>query len=105
MFVPKPQKKKWKTQEIRNIFHTFIKFKSVFFYLHYTAADPGFPRRGAPTCKVGGANLLFNQFFPKNCMKNERIWTGRGGARPWRPPLRSATGIGHFTVFFFKIIY
>ena len=42
-----------------------------------SVADPGFPRGG-------GANLLFDQKFPKNCMKMKEFGPG-GGA----PPLRS----------------
>ena len=35
----------------------------------------------------GGANRLFDQFFPKNCMKMKEIGLGGGGARPCRIPL------------------
>ena len=28
-------------------------------------ADPGFPRRGGANPRGGGANILFDQFFPK----------------------------------------
>ena len=38
----------------------------------------------------GGANSQKCYYFSIFCRKlheNERIWTPRGGARPWRPPL------------------
>ena len=38
----------------------------------------------------GGANSQNCYYFSHFCRKlheNERIWTPRGGARPWRPPL------------------
>ena len=46
-------------------------------------ADPGFS-------PGGGANSQNCYYFSHFCRKlheNERIWTPRGGARPWRPPL------------------
>ena len=46
-------------------------------------ADPGFS-------PGGGANSQNCYYFSDLCRKlheNERIWTPRGGARPWRPPL------------------
>ena len=46
-------------------------------------ADPGFS-------PGGGANSQKCYYFSIFCRKlheNERIWTPRGGARPWRPPL------------------
>ena len=52
-------------------------------------ADPGFPRRGRQAPRWG-ANLLFDQFFPK-LHEHERNWTQRG-ACPWRP-LRSANAV------------
>ena len=39
-----------------------------------------FPRRGAATPE-GGANLLFDQFFPENCMKMNKLWPRQGGGR------------------------
>ena len=41
-------------------------------------ADPGFPRGGRnhPTPKDGGANLLFGQIFPQNCMQIKDIAPG-----------------------------
>ena len=57
-----------------------------------SVADLGFPRGGGANPQGGGANLLFDQKFPKNCMKMKEF-RPRGGARPWRPPpLRSANG-------------
>ena len=56
---------------------------------HYThtsrpVADPGFPRRGGgwggANFQGGGVNLLFNQTFPKNCMKIKEFGPrGEGG--------------------------
>ena len=46
-------------------------------------ADPGFS-------PGGGANSQNCYYFSHFCRKlheNERIWTPRGGTRPWRPPL------------------
>ena len=42
---------------------------------------------GEPTPKVGGLTYI----LAENCMKMKEFGTPRGGARPWRPPLRSAT--------------
>ena len=55
----------------------------LYFFSQPTAvADPGFPRRGGANPK-GGANLLFGQFFPENCMKMKKFWARGGvGARP-----------------------
>ena len=44
-----------------------------------------FPQGGAPTPKIA---IIF-QIFAKNCMKMKEFGPP-GGARPWRPPLRSA---------------
>ena len=41
-----------------------------------------FPGGGAPTPKVG----VLIYYFCRKLHENERIWTPRGGARPWRPP-------------------
>ena len=46
-----------------------------------SVADPKFSRGGAPTPK--SANI-FQNFFRK-LHENERIWTPKGGACPWRP--------------------
>ena len=49
-------------------------------------ADPGFSPGGC-------ANSQKCYYFSNICQKlheNERIWTPRGGAYPWCPPLRSA---------------
>ena len=53
-----------------------------------SVADPGFPRGWGTNPQGGGANLLFGQKFPENCMKMKEFVPG--GARPWGPPLRSA---------------
>ena len=53
-----------------------------------TVADPGFSPGGAPTPKVG----VLTYFFGQKLHENERIWTPRGGARPWRPPLDPPLG-------------
>ena len=50
----------------------------------YSVADPGFSPGG------GGANsqkCYYFSIFSRKLHENERIWTPRGGARPWRPPL------------------
>ena len=50
---------------------------------YHAVADPGFS-------PGGGANSQKCYYFSIFCRKlheNERIWTPRGGARPWRPPL------------------
>ena len=49
----------------------------------FAVADPGFSPGGAPTPK----SAIIFQFFCRKLHENERIWTPRGGARPWRPPL------------------
>ena len=50
-----------------------------------------FPEEGGANPR-GGANLLFGQFFPKTAWKWRNFGPeGGGGARPSRPPLRSAT--------------
>ena len=41
--------------------------------------DPGFPRLGAPTSKVGAKTFLFGQMFPQNCMKMKELESGGGG--------------------------
>ena len=49
-----------------------------------------FPKGGAPTSR----SALIFQFCSRKLHENERIWTPRGGgARPWRPPPRSANGV------------
>ena len=48
-----------------------------------SVADPGFS-------PGGGANSQKCYYFSIFCRKlheNERIWTPRGGTRPWHPPL------------------
>ena len=51
-----------------------------------------FPKEGAPTPRGGAPTYEFAKFSQK-LHEIERIWTPRGGgARPSRPPLRSATG-------------
>ena len=47
--------------------------------------DPGFPRGGGANPLSGGANLLFGQKFPKNCMKMKEF--GPGGHASLAPPL------------------
>ena len=36
--------------------------------MYMSVADPEFPRRGGASPGGGGANLLFCQHFPKNCI-------------------------------------
>ena len=45
--------------------------------------DPGFPRGGA-NCLAGYANLLFCNFFAKNCMKKKEF-RREGYTYPWHP--------------------
>ena len=53
-----------------------------------TVVDTGFQRRGRQPPRWG-ANLLFGQIFPENCMKIKEF--GPGGRVPGAPPpLRSA---------------
>ena len=49
-------------------------------------ADPGFPRGGGANSQSGGANLLFGQHFPENCMKMKEFGP-TGGARVPGAPL------------------
>ena len=51
-----------------------------------TVADPGF----SPGECANSQNYYYFSNFCWKLHENERIWTPRGGARPWRPPLRSA---------------
>ena len=58
-------------------------YKQPYVPLSTAVADPGFS-------PGGGANSQNCYYFSHFCQKlheNERIWTPRGGARPWRPPL------------------
>ena len=55
-------------------------------------ADPGFARGGGTNPLREGAKLLFGQKISQKLHENKRIWTQRG-ARPWRPPLRSANAL------------
>ena len=45
-----------------------------------SVADPGFPRGGGANPEGGGANLIFGQKFPENCMKMKEFGP-RGGKR------------------------
>ena len=49
-------------------------------------ADPGFPREGGANPQGGGANLLFGQKFPENCMKWKNL-DPEGGRIPGALPL------------------
>ena len=59
---------------------------------HLPVADPGFPRRGAPTSKMGASTYYLAKFFPDfNCMKMKEFGP-RGRARvpdaiPLDPPM------------------
>ena len=46
-----------------------------------------FPDGGAPTPEGGGANILFDRFFPKTAWKWKKFDPEGGGARPCAPPL------------------
>ena len=50
-------------------------------------ADPVFPRGGAANPQDEGANLLFGQKIPENCMKMKEFGPRRGVTCPWCPPL------------------
>ena len=65
--------------------HTLWTVSEPFFDNTLAVADPGFPRGGGTNHQGGGANLLFGQNFPENCMKIKEFRPR--GARPWRPPL------------------
>ena len=54
-----------------------------------------FPEEGALTPK-GGRQPIIWPIFPENCMKIKKFWA-RGGARIPHVPLRSATGLAHFS--------
>ena len=69
-------KKKKSTQKTRRFCQNSNKS------LPHSVVDPGFSRRHTTISKEGGTNLLFNQVFPKTCMKMK---TQRG------VPLRSTT--------------
>ena len=65
--------------------HTYV------LHLSISVVDPGFRRPGGglggdTNFPGGGANLLLNQNFPKNCMKMKEFGP-RGGVYSWRPPL------------------
>ena len=49
-----------------------------------SVVDPGFPRGRGANPQGEGANLLFSQNFPKNCMKMKEF--GPGGGVPSVPP-------------------
>ena len=57
------------------------KFASVttLIYALVSVADPGFPRREAPTLEFGPKAYYLARFFAKNCTKMKEI--GPGGAR------------------------
>ena len=58
----------------------------VLYYTVVPVADPGFSPEGRQLPKWG----VLTYFFGRKLHEIERIWTPRGGTRPWRP-LRSAT--------------
>ena len=74
--------------KLKDFFNVTIvsSFQYLFFITNcnrFSVADPGFS-------PGGGANSQKCYYFSIFCRKlheNERIWTPRGGARPWRPPL------------------
>ena len=50
-------------------------------------ADPGFPRGGGANSQGGGANPLFGQNFPENCMQIKEFEPRGGGRVSLAPPL------------------
>ena len=73
-------------------------WKGKVLWMNHIAAFSGgsriFPRGGRQLPKV----LLFFNFCQK-LHENERIWTPRGGARPWRPPWIRQWHLYHVTFF------
>ena len=49
---------------------------------NHAVADPGFPPGGC----ANSQNCYYFSNFCQKLHENERIWTPRRGARPWRPP-------------------
>ena len=50
-----------------------------------SVVDPGFPRGGVPTGKMGAPAYYFSQFPPKNCMKMKHFGPREGGTKNARP--------------------
>ena len=58
--------------------------------MYTSVVDPGFPRGGGANPQSGGANLLFGQNSPKNCIKMKDFGPGQGHASlafPLDPPM------------------
>ena len=65
-----------------------LRFLSVEFHsIRLAVADPEFPRGGGANPQGGGANLLFGQKFPKNCMKMKEFGPRGGWGASLAPPL------------------
>ena len=56
------------------------------FFAHNAVTDPEFPRGGGANPQGRGANLLFDQKCPENCMKMKEFGPG-GGCRSLVSPL------------------
>ena len=71
--------------------HLTLQKTTVHFYsLRISVADPGFPRGGGASPKGGGAPTYYLTNFCRKLHEMKKF-CARGGARPSRPPLRSAT--------------
>ena len=62
------------------------KLRKLLFRPSYPLADLGFPRGGGAKPHGGGANLLFGQKFPENCMKMKEFGPTGGHASLAHPP-------------------
>ena len=65
-----------------NVFVTNTSGRNVIHCIIYSNGSRIFPRGGA-----NSQNCYYFSHFCRKLHENERIWTPRGGARPWRPPL------------------
>ena len=70
----------------RTLQNGFLMMQNVkLFQNNFEGTDsPGFPRGGGANPQGGGANLLFGQTFPENCMKMKEF--GSTGGHPLLDP-------------------